>query len=93
MLPTIEKTANDDVAILERVLVNGKDALSPTLARFLLRLRFPDEDLSRMNDLACRNQDGLLSRTERDELGNYVKVGHVIAILQSMARQRLKRKS
>jgi hypothetical protein len=92
MPPTIEKTANDDVAILERVLANGKDALSPTLARFLLRLRFPDEDVARMNDLARRNQDGLLSQTEWDELGSYVKVGHIIAILQSMARQTLKKK-
>jgi hypothetical protein len=93
MPPTIEKTANDDVAILERVLINGKDALSPTMARFLLRLGFPDEDVVRMNDLAQRNQDGLLPPAEGDELGSYVKVGHIIAILRSMARQTLKKKS
>jgi hypothetical protein len=89
----IEKTANNDVAILGRVLANGKGRLSSTMARHLLRLRFSDEDMGRMNDLAQRNQDGRLSRSEREELDSFVKVGHVIAILQSEARQALKKKA
>ena len=89
----IEKTTDNDVAILGRVLANGKGGLSATMARHLLRLRFSDEDIARMNDLAERNQDGLLSAAEREELGSYVKVGHIIAILQSEARQALRKKT
>src|SRR5437660_178440 len=84
-----ERTTNNDVAILGRVLANGKGGLSTAMARHLLRLRFSDEDIARMNDLAERNQGGLLSPVEREELGSYVKVGHIIAILQSEPRQAL----
>ena len=45
--------------------------------------------MARMNDLAQRNQEGILSAEEAEELNAYVKVRHFIAILQSMARQAL----
>jgi hypothetical protein len=89
----IDQTATSDVTILGRVLANGKGRLSATMARHLLRVRFDETDIARMNDLAERNQEGLLSPAEREELGNYVKVGHVIAILQSEARSALRKKT
>ena len=90
---TVEKSPSDDVAILGRVLANGKGGLSATMARHLLRLRFSDEDVARMNELAERNQDGKLSPAEYEELGSYVRVGHVLAILQSEARHTLRKKT
>jgi hypothetical protein len=44
-----------------------------------------------MHELAVRNQDGRLTVAERNELSNYVNVGHLIALLQSKARKSLKR--
>jgi len=85
--------SSGDVAILGRVLANGKGRLSTTTARHLLKVRFSDADIARMNDLAERNQQGLLTPAERADLDSYVRVGHVIAILQSEARQALHKKS
>jgi len=48
-------------------------------------------DQARMEELAQRNQKGRLSVGEREELENYVKVGDLLAILHSKARQALKR--
>ncbi len=45
-----------------------------------------------MSDLAERNQEGALSAAEKDELRNYVKAGHLLALLHSKARKSLKRK-
>jgi hypothetical protein len=77
------------IAILARILSNGK-IISPTLARHLLKLGFSDEDKSRMHELAVRNQSGLLSAAELQELDSYVKAGCLLGILHSKARQALK---
>jgi hypothetical protein len=45
-----------------------------------------------MHELAVRNQDGALSKDERDELIAYAKTGSVLSILKSKARRILKNK-
>src|SRR4051812_46426049 len=72
-LPIIE-TATSEIAILARVLCNGKD-FSPVLARHLLRLGFSVEEKARINDLAVRNQNGDLSSGEQAELQMYANAG------------------
>ena len=89
----VDTKANDEVSMLGRLLANGAGRLSATVARHLLRLRFGKEDIARMNDLAERNQKGRLSRAEREELDSYVKVGQIVAILQSEARMALRKRS
>jgi hypothetical protein len=44
-----------------------------------------------MHELAVANQQGALSPEEKEELHNYFKVGHLLAVLQSKARQALKK--
>jgi hypothetical protein len=44
-----------------------------------------------MEKLAIRNQAGRLSLDELDELMNYVKAGHLLALLHSKARKALKK--
>jgi len=80
-----------EAAIFGRVFANGKRALSPELAKHVLSLTFDDLDKARMHQLAVGNQDGALSTAEQEELHNYIKVGHLLAILQSKARQALKK--
>ena len=43
-----------------------------------------------MRELAERNQEGALEPKEREELQNYVKAGHWLAVLHSKARKSLK---
>jgi hypothetical protein len=85
---TLERS---EAAIFGRVVANGGQALSPKLARYVLALTFGEEDKARMHELAVGNQDGALSPEEMEELHNYIKVGHLLAVLQSKARQALKK--
>jgi hypothetical protein len=58
----------------------------------VLTLGFGEEDQARMSELAERNQAGALSAPEQQELHNYVKAGHLLALLHSKARKSLNRK-
>jgi hypothetical protein len=80
-----------EAAIFGR-LWDAADRLTPALARHVLTLGFADSDKARMRDLAERNSGGGLSAGELEELDNYVRVGDLLAILQSKARVRLKRR-
>ncbi len=62
----------------------------PEEARLVLRWSFNDEAKQRMEDLATRNGQGVLSEVEREELEAFINVGQVIAILQAKARLALK---
>jgi hypothetical protein len=78
-------------AIFGRVFANGRQTLSPELARHVLALTFGEQDKERMHELAVGNQEGALSAEDKEELHNYIKVGHLLAVLQSQARQALKK--
>ncbi len=63
--------------------------LSPDAARSILAFRFTQADRDRMNCLASKARNGSLSKEEDEELETYLRVGDLIAILQSKARQSL----
>ena len=86
------KRGSNELAIYGRLLKADKGDLSRELARYVLTLGFGEEDQARMRELAERNQAGALSTQEREELRNYVKAGHLLALLHSKARKSLKRK-
>ena len=88
---TSTPAADNEVTILARVLGNGRDSLSPEWARQLLSLGFSEGDNARMNELAERNRQGILSETEKEELLGYAKAGCLLGILHSKARQALKK--
>jgi hypothetical protein len=85
-------SVNSEVAILSRLIEPDRSALTPEAARFLLELRFQDADLRRMNELAEKAQDGILSPVEEKEIENYRHVGHLLALLRSKARASLKKR-
>ena len=59
------ESATNEIAILARILSNGK-GFSMTLACQLLKMGFSDEDKGRMHELAVKNQEGRISpRTPR----------------------------
>jgi hypothetical protein len=73
-------------------LLNPLDeALSVDAARSFLGLEFPKEDRERMQALAARARAGALTPAEQEEVQVYERVGNLLALLKSKARQRLKR--
>jgi len=88
-----EAITNDrtsEIAIFARLIKADQGDLSRQLARYILTLGFDEEDQARMSDLAGRNQEGALAAEEQEELHNYVKAGHLLALLHSKARRSLK---
>ena len=81
-----------EAAIFARLWDSKDRRLTPALARHVLKVRFSDEDIKRMHELAAKNQAEKLSREEAEEFDNFVKVGDLLAILQSKARKLLKQK-
>jgi hypothetical protein len=86
------QTASSEIAIFGRLIRADKGDLARQLARYILTLGFDKADQARMEHLAARNQEGKLSAAEREELLNYVKAGHLLAVLHSKARKSLKKK-
>jgi hypothetical protein len=80
-------------AIWSRLLQPGPRALSLEAARSLLRLEFAQEDKDRMRELAAKARDGSLTEAEQEEITNYERVGNLLALMKSKARQRLKKAS
>jgi hypothetical protein len=91
-MPLTNSTSKtSEAAIFARVWETSNGGLTPTLARHIVHLGFTPEDQARMHELAVKNQEGRLSETEREVLDNYIKVGDLLAILQSKARKVLKK--
>jgi hypothetical protein len=67
-----------------------KNGLSRVAAQSILKLSFTERDKARMNELAEKNQEGLLTPEERAELESYVKVGDVLSLLHLKAKKSLR---
>lgn len=63
--------------------------LTPELAKHVLKIRFPPEDLARMHELSAKVGRGEILPAELAELDEYILVGDLLGILQSKARRRL----
>jgi hypothetical protein len=86
------KTDTSEAAIFGRLWESQEAGLTSELASHVLKLGFSERDKARMHELAAKNNAGGLSAAELEALDNYVRVGDLIAILQSKARKFLKRK-
>jgi hypothetical protein len=86
-----EPTMISEADILKDVIGSDQGDLSPEVAEAILRWRFADRAVERMTDLADRNNKGLLSEVEEDELERYLRVGGLVNLLQAKARLSLKR--
>jgi hypothetical protein len=86
-------THSTEGAIWARVLQPAGETLSPEAARSILSLDFTQEDKGRMHDLAAKARAGSLTAAEQEDLRNYERVGNLLALIKSKARQRLKKAS
>lgn len=78
-----------ELAIWERVFVPDESQLTDEQARYFLKVRFPQSDLDRINDLSTKANEGVLSPEERLELERYIHVGHLLSILKAKIRGKI----
>lgn len=85
------KPTVSEAEIFARLWDNKESVLPLPLARHILKLKFGATDQVRMHDLAEKNREQGLTASEQDEIDAYIRVGDLLAILQSRARRRLKK--
>ena len=83
---------HSEAAIWERV-IHPQGEISPRVAARIVDLDFTNEERQRMHQLAERNRAGQLTPEEQAELDNYTRVGTMLSVLKSRARQVLKAKA
>ena len=76
-------------AIWGRIVDPKAGDLTRASARSLLELDFKPADRRRMDELADKASAGTLTPEERREAETYNRVAHLLALLQSKARQTL----
>jgi hypothetical protein len=75
--------------ILEQVLHPFIDCLTPEAARKIVALRADPAVQERLDHLAARANEGLLTAEERAEYEKFRAIFHMITLLQSKARRLL----
>jgi len=74
---------------LVRLVGSLADCLTPESARRVLALKADRKLQARVDELAERSREGLLTPAEHAQYTSYVKFGTFVAILKSKARQLL----
>lgn len=87
-MPQIPKSLTE-ADIFARLIHPQVGNLPQEVSRLILDLRFEAEDITRMNELAEKNNRGLLSETEHQEMEKYLRVGNFLNLLHAKARQSL----
>jgi hypothetical protein len=81
---------DNDAAILSRLIDPELDNLPSEVARYLLSLDFCQGDRDRMYKLGAKAREGTLTPADQHEAESYERIGHLVALWRSKARQSLK---
>ena len=81
-----------EAAIWARLMKAQKHEVSPEAAEYLLSLAFEEGDRERMEHLAERSESGTLTNDESAEFDSYLRIGNMLAVMQSKARLALQRR-
>jgi hypothetical protein len=81
----------DGAALWQRV-IQFKGELSPAAARALLRFGFSEHDHARMAELSAKARAGALTAAEQVDLDTFERLGCLLDMIHSQARQALKKK-
>jgi hypothetical protein len=79
------------MAMLEQIADLDAKSISPETARHLLELSFSSSHQQQVSALLHKAREGSLTTVERAELDEFIRVADLLAIMQSRARQALKR--
>jgi hypothetical protein len=85
------RTSRIGTALLEHLAELDSSSYSPDTARIFLKVGFSRAEQRRVNQLSEKARQGTLTPAEEQELDDCIHVGHLLAIVQSKARQALKR--
>ncbi len=72
-------------------VMHFEDSISPTAARALLKFKFKEQGLERMQGLATKARHGKLSVSEEIEIDTFERLGCLLDILHSKSRRVLER--
>lgn len=75
---------------MESMLASVADTLDVNALKALVEMRSPAEAAERMDWLAERANEGLLTEEERHEYHSAISFGNFLGLLQSKARLKLK---
>lgn len=78
--------ADQDAAILARVIDARPSRFDPHVATALLEWDFPETDLKKMRELAEKARQGSLTPEEESLLDSYIRIGHLVNLVQAKAR-------
>lgn len=84
------KGMNRTTATLDRLVEPMVRTFTPEVARSLIQLRADPELQARMDQLAEKCNEGLLTSEEREEYETSVRFANYLAIIQAKARRLLK---
>lgn len=84
-----ENRQSDDSLIWARA-IEFEQPLSSVAARALLKVRFSQRHVDKMNALAAKARAGSLTSNEQLDLDTYERLGSFLDILHSKARMALK---
>ena len=79
-----------DTAILTRAISPTRESLPRDVAELILQWDFPPEDKKRMAELSAKARNGELNADEEAEIDSYVRVGHIVNLMQAKARLAIK---
>jgi hypothetical protein len=82
-----------EAEILTRVIAPDDSSLDTKAAEAILEMGFKPADKRRMEDLAEKARQSVLTAEERTEAESYERVGHFISLLKSKARRSLESRS
>ena len=82
-----------NTATLDRLVEPVVQTLTPEVVRAIVKLRADRELQSRIDELAEKCNEGLLTPDEREEYETSIRFGSFIAILQAKSRALLKQRS
>lgn len=85
-----EKPEPVATALLEQLTELEAKSMSPETARKLLELHFSTAHQKRVDVLSEKARTGRLIQSEHEELGEFVRVADLLAVLQARARHALK---
>jgi hypothetical protein len=89
-MKTSSLTPQTEAEVWLRIL-HPDEKLTPPVARALLGLSFPPDDVARMRELSAKARAGELTPEEETAMDNFERAGSILSTLKSKARQVLKR--
>ena len=79
-------SSSHNTATIDRLLTPAADSMPIEVARWLVGLRADGDLQARLDELADKNTDGIITESELAEYDEYLRASEVIGVLQAKAR-------